>query len=77
MRSEFVITQDQMNVLLNASKPVLLIALHCGMPASPQENANNAWQALGLELGFDYMTVEPISGKSQLHFTAELKERVA
>jgi hypothetical protein len=59
MRKEFEMTQAQLDNLLDACKPVPLIAIHCGMPSSPQERANDAWRELGDELGFDYMTVRP------------------
>ncbi len=72
MRKEFSMTQAQLDTLLDASKPVPLIMLQVGMPSSPQENANRAWEALGNELGFDYMTVEPCD-KGDLVFTAEPK----
>ena len=69
MRREFEMTRGQLDKILEACKPVPLIALQCGMPKSPQENANDAWEALGKEMGFDYMTVVP--GKSDRFFTAE------
>lgn len=71
MRKEYVLTQDQFDVIMDACKPVLMIALHCGDPGSPQENANRAWVALGKDMGFDGMTVKPVAGKSQLFVTAE------
>jgi len=37
---------------------------------SRQENANYAWEKLGKELGFKYMTVRP-NGKGDRFFTAE------
>ncbi len=69
MRREFEMTQKQLDEILEACKPVPYIAIQCGEPASPQENANNAWAALGKEMGFKHMTVEP--GKSDRFFTAE------
>jgi len=69
----FEMNQTQMDALMAACKPVAMIALQCRTPSSPQENANNAWEKLGQEMGFDHMTVRPISGKSQLFFTAECK----
>jgi hypothetical protein len=42
------------------------------MGATPQENANRAWAALGDEMGFDYLTVQP-SARGDRHFTAEEK----
>lgn len=40
------------------------------MFASPQENANRAWAELGKRMGFDSYTVQPVEGKSAMHFTA-------
>lgn len=71
MRKEFEMTDAQFQTLIEASKPVPLIATNCGMPSSPQENANRAWENLGKELGFDYTTVAPVSGKGPKFFTAE------
>lgn len=70
-RKEFELTTEQFDKLIEACRPVSLIMLQCGMPRSPQQNANDAWRALGKELGFDGMTVEP-SSKGQRFFTAEV-----
>ena len=70
MRKEFTMSDEQLKTLLEACKPVPLIALQCGLPPSPQENANMAWEKLGMEMGFKHMTVKPISG-NQKEFTAE------
>jgi len=71
MRKEYEMTQEQFVKILNSCKPVPLAALNCGMPSSPQENANRAWNLLGQEMGFDGMTVQPIPGKDEKYFTAE------
>ena len=70
MRREFEMSEEQLSTLLDACKPVRMIALQCGNPRSPQENANDAWRSLGQEMGFDGMTVRPVAGKSQRFFTA-------
>lgn len=70
---EYEITQEDLDKLLEASKPVPLIALQCGMPSSPQERANSVWKELGGRLGFDHMTVRPIPGKGYRFFTATPK----
>lgn len=72
MKREYEITQAQLDQLLDAMKPVPLIAIHLGMPSSVQERANDAWARLGDELGFAYMTVEP-STKGDRFFIAEPK----
>ena len=69
-RKEFEMTQEQLDKLLKACQPVPAIMLQCGMPPSPQQTANAAWNALGRELGFDGMTVEPVAGKGSRVFTA-------
>lgn len=71
MRKEFQLSPDELSGLLKACESVPLIMLQCGMPRSPQERANDAWQALGNKLGFVWDTVEPIPSKGQEFFTAE------
>lgn len=73
-RATFVMSKEQLNKLLDACKPVPLIAIHAGPIRTPQQNANDAWEALGKEMGFKYMTVRPIPGKGQEHFTAEIAD---
>lgn len=66
----YEISEEQLKTLLDACRPVLLIATHCGPIPTPQENANDAWSRLGTELEFDHMTVKP-SDKGQRFFYAE------
>lgn len=70
-RREFEMSEEQLARLLEASKPVPYLVIGGVPPASPQQNANAAWQALGRELGFDWTTVRPLSGRGQRAFTAE------
>ena len=70
-RREYVMTEEQHARLMEACKPVMMIALQCGEPRSPYENAMAVWRALGGEMGFDWGTVKPVEGKSDYHFTAE------
>ncbi len=72
-RHQFEMTQEQFDKILEACKPVPLIMLQCGMPRSPQENANDAWKALGDLMGFDSMSVEPVRGGNQRQFSAIAK----
>jgi hypothetical protein len=69
MRKEFEMTEQDLAEILEACNPVPMIMLQCGMPSSPQENANRAWERLGEKYGFDYLTVEP-SEKGQRFFSA-------
>lgn len=73
-RKEYTMTQEDMDALLKACRPVPMIALNCGTPSSPQENANRAWNNLGDKMGFDGSTVEP-AGSDQLKFTAVPKDK--
>jgi hypothetical protein len=71
MRKEFEMTQEDLNQILAACKPVRYMVFGGYEPKSPQENANDAWRSLGKKMGFDYMTVQPITDKGQRFFTAE------
>jgi len=76
MNKEFELSDEDLAVLLDASKPTPAMWLSGGEPmcGTPQENANRAWNNLGEKLGFKPMTVRPVSGKDQKFFTAELVE---
>lgn len=78
MRKEYEMTQTQLDKLLDACKPTPAMWLSGGAPLfkTPQENANRAWRALGDEMGFNFMTVEP-SEKGSRFFTAEANEPAA
>ena len=67
-RTNYEMTEADLEKILDACKPVPMIMLQCGMPSSPQENANRAWEELGKRMGFDFMTVQP--GKGDRFFTA-------
>jgi hypothetical protein len=71
-RTEYEMTQKDLNKILSACKPTPVMFLSGGTPigGSQQENANGAWSALGKKMGFDYLTVRPIEGKSNRFFTA-------
>lgn len=69
---EFEMTQEDYDKILEASQPVTYIVVGGIPPRSPQENANDAWAALGAKMGFQHMTVKP-SSKGKLFFIAEPK----
>lgn len=71
-RKEFEMTQRQLEALLLACRPVPYMIIGGMEPPRTQDNANRAWEQLGKEMGFKYMTVQPISGKSTQFFTAEV-----
>jgi len=58
-RTNFEMTAEDLSTLLEAARPVPMIALQCGTPSSVQERANDAWAVLGKKMGFDPMTVQP------------------
>ena len=74
-RVEYEMTQEDLDKILNACKPLLLIATHCGTPRSPIENANAAWRELGQRMGFDYTTAQP-SGCGDRFFSAVPNDQV-
>src|SRR4051812_17555491 len=69
-RTNYEMTQADCDTLLAAMKPVTAMMIGSHAPRSQQENANEAWAALGKKMGFDHMTVQPIHGKGMLHFSA-------
>ena len=73
MRKEFTMSKEQLDKLLDACKPTPVMFLSGGRPMgrSQQEKANDAWAELGKEMGFDSMSVRPVSGKGLDIFTAE------
>ena len=71
MRKQFELSDDQFDTLVEECKPVRYMVFGGMPPSSPQENANRAWCALGREMGFDGMTVEPVPGSGDKVFTAE------
>lgn len=71
MRKEFTMSKEQLETLLDACKPVPYMVVGGIAPPSPQENANAAWARLGQEMGFEPMSVRPVSGKGMEVFTAE------
>lgn len=72
MLQEYQMSPEDHAALIEACKPVPAMYLSGGQPMfdSPQESANRAWQKLGDKMGFDHMTVEPISGKPATFFRA-------
>lgn len=73
-RREFELTTRERKALLKAAKPQPAMFLPGGRPMyrSQQERANEAWAKLGKKYGFDSSTVEPVSGKADTVFTAEV-----
>ena len=72
MRKEFELTQEDLDSILEASKPTPVMYLSGGqlMGGTPQENANRAWQQMGEKYGFVWDTAQPIDGKNQRFITA-------
>lgn len=74
MRKEFELTEQQLAMVLDASKPTMVIFGSGGVPltSTPQENANYVWRTLGSEMGFVWDTARPVADKGQRFFTAEV-----
>jgi len=69
-RTNYEMTEEDLQVLIKAARPTVAIMVGGTTGSSPQENSNRAWEALGTKMGFDHMTVKPISGKGTRFFTA-------
>ncbi len=72
MRKNYEMTQEQLDKLLDAMKSVPYMVIGGHAPRSQQENANDAWKALGDEMGFVWDTVKP-NGRGDRFFSAEEK----
>jgi hypothetical protein len=66
---DFEMTQEQLDLLIDAMSPVPMIAINVCTGLSRQARANNTWACLGRDMGFDYMTVKP-NGKGDRFFSA-------
>lgn len=69
-RTNYEMTEADLAAILDACKPVPYMVIGGIAPSSPQENANRAWAALGVKMGFDHMTVQPIAGKGTRFLSA-------
>lgn len=69
-RVNYEMTEEDLKKLLEACRPTVVMKIGNYAPASPQENANRAWEALGKRMGFDSLTVQPIPGKGDRFFSA-------
>lgn len=67
-RTNYEMTQADFDELLSAMRPSPVMMIGGVSPRSVQAKANDAWQRLGLKMGFDAMTVQP--GKDNRFFTA-------
>ena len=67
----YELSQEDLDEILTASKPVTYIVVGGHPPSSPQENANRAWQRVGEEYGFVWDTAQPVTGKGHRFITAE------
>lgn len=65
MRKEFLMSEAQLEALLDACKPTP------GMFGTPEEKVKRAWESLGHDLGFECLTARRVPGKGDRVFTAE------
>lgn len=74
-RRRFVMSQEQLDLLLEASKPVPYLITNGIGPASPRDCVNKAWRDLGEVLGFEWDSAHP-DGPDARIFTAITKASV-
>lgn len=72
MRKEYELSQEDLDTLLDASKPVPVMYLSGGQPmfGTPQQNVNRVWKEIGQKYRFFWNTAQPIAGKGQRFITA-------
>lgn len=66
---KYTMTEDEYAELIKACQPVPYMIVGGMEPRAPQQNANDAWRALGKKRGFDWNTVTPC-GSGQRDFMA-------
>lgn len=72
MRQKYEMSVDGLAKILKACEALPYILGSGGVePPDPMIRINRVWEELGEEMGFQHMTVKPVSGKGQRHFTAE------
>lgn len=71
LTQQFTMTAAEWEDMMKACQPVPYMIIGGIEPRSPQQNANDAWRALGHKRGFKWETVRP-SGRDQHSFMAEL-----
>jgi hypothetical protein len=76
VRKNFTITDDQVKKLMDAENDTPSLTIGGVKVKSVHENTQMAWQELGEELGFDYLTVRPIHNLGYKHFSAIPKPSV-
>lgn len=76
MITNYEMTEEDNKKLLDSCKPVPVMKFGGHPPLSSQENANFAWRLLGEKMGFNYMTVQPIQGKSARFFSAVAEKQL-
>jgi len=69
-RTTYEMTEKDLEKILDSCKPTPVMMIGSYTPATPQENANKAWKELGYKMGFDSLTVRPITNKGQRFFSA-------
>ena len=70
MRKEFTLSDNDLQQLYDAAKPVPYLVFGGVEPMSPTEKSNAVWAQLGDQYGFKWQTVEPTGGGDRF-FTAE------
>lgn len=72
----------RMEFQLDAEQRAFILKICASVPEDPdkhtvddRERVGQAWDLLGKHMGFDGRTCEPVPGKDESYFTAEIVER--
>lgn len=71
MKQKYRLSDEELNQVLNASKPVTYIVIGGIPPSSPQENANAVWKSLASKHSFVWDSCEDAGTGDQHDFLAE------
>ena len=63
-------TDDELNMLMNASKPVPYLVFGGIEPRSPRDNAMDVWRTVAARVGCDVDSIEPAETGDNHEFNA-------
>jgi len=73
VEKKYEMTQEELDQLMEACKPVPYMVMNGVEPSSPEENANRVWGRLAKKYKFDPKTPRPADGGNQFFFAESVE----